>query len=63
MAAVRDLSPEESAVLQASARVVADAMWEKQFVDRLEVGLLGRKSETEEEPARRAEQAVAASAR
>ena len=62
VAAVRDLSPEESAVLQASARVVADAMWER-FVDRLEVGLLGRKSETAEEPARMAEQAVAASAR
>jgi hypothetical protein len=57
--AVRDLTPEESEVLQASARLVADAMWER-FVDRLEAGLLGR---TPAETPVRAEQPVAAAAR
>ena len=57
--AVRDLTPEESEVLQASARLVADAMWER-FVDRLEAGLLGRTPA--EEPVR-TEQPVAAAAR
>ena len=56
--AVRDLTPEESEVLQASARLVADAMWER-FVDRLEAGLLGR---TPAETPVRTEQPVAAAA-
>jgi hypothetical protein len=38
-AAVRDLTPEESAVLSATAQSVADALWAK-LVARMEEGLL-----------------------
>ena len=43
IAAVRDLSPEESAVLQASATPVAEALWDR-LVTRLEGSLLADES-------------------
>ena len=43
IAAVRDLSPEESAVLQASATRVAEALWDG-LVTRLEGSLLAEES-------------------
>ena len=43
IAAVRDLSPEESAVLQASATRVAEALWDG-LVERLEGSLLANEA-------------------